>query len=77
MEENEPLPHFLWRAANKLPLLPEATPIRSKRSCLTGSSTSQTSGSSSKLLETPIPVSTVTPVTPIVTGTSVTEVEPP
>lgn len=75
MEENKPLPHHSWRAASKLPLLPEATPIRSKQSHLTGSSTSQTSSSSSELPETPIPVSIVTPVTPTVTGTSVTKVE--
>lgn len=77
MEENKPLHHHSWRAVSKQPLLPEVTPIQSKRSRLTGSSTSQTSGSSSKLLETPIPVCIVTPVTPTVTGTSVIEVECP
>lgn len=77
MEENQPLPHHSWRAASKPPLMPEATPTQSKQSHLIGSSTSQAFGSSSELPKTPIPISTVTPVTPIVTGTSVTEVESP
>ena len=76
MEENQPLTHRSQRAVSKLPLSREATPIQSKQSCLTGSSTSQASGSSSELLETPILVSTVTPVTPTITGTFVSEVEP-
>jgi len=75
VEENQPLPCGLRRAMSKLPLPLEATAIRSKRSCLTGSSTSQASGSSSQLPKTPTLESNVTPVTPKVTGTSVTKVE--
>ena len=77
MEENQPLPHRSRRAASKPPLPPEATPILSKQSRLTRSSTSQASGSSFELPETPIPISTVTLVTPTIIGTSVTEVESP
>ena len=77
MEENQPLPRRLWKGTSKLPLPLEATPIWSKLSHLTRSSTSQASSSSSELLETPIPISIVTPVTPMVTSTSVTEVGSP
>jgi len=76
MEENQPLPHRSRKTASKLPLLPEATPSRRKQSRLTESSTSQTSGSSSDLPESPILVHTAIPDTPIITGLSVTEVEP-
>ena len=77
MEEHQPLPHRSRRTTNKPPLSPKATRIRSKRSRLIESSTSQTSDSSFELLETPIPVSTVTAVTPTITGTFVTEVKSP
>ena len=76
MEENQPLPHLSRRAAIKPPLPLEATPIRSKRSHLTESSTSQTYGSF-ELPKTPISVSTVTQVTPIITSIFVTKVESP
>ncbi len=75
MEEHQPLPHPLWRSARKLPLPPEATPIQTKWSRLTESSTSRTSSSSSKLPESSILVSTKTPVTPTISSTSVPEEE--
>ena len=75
MEENQPLPRHSQTISSELPLLPEVTPSQKKRSHLIESSTSQTSGSSSDLPKSPIPASTVIPVTPTVTGLSATEVE--
>lgn len=77
MEENQPLPDHLWRATSKPPLMPKATLVRSKQSHLTASSISQASSYSYELIETPIPVSTTTLVTPMVTSTSITKVESP
>lgn len=58
------------------PLLPpEATLIWTKRSHLTESSASRTPSSSSGLLETFVSVATKTPVTPIISGTSVPKEE--
>lgn len=62
---------------SKQPFPLEDTPSWSKWSRLTESSTSQNSGSSSELPETPTPISTVILVTPTITGTSVTKVESP
>ena len=73
MEEHQPLHHRSWRTASKLPLSPEATPIRTKRSRLIESSTSRTPSSSSELPESYISVSTKTPVTPTISGTSFLE----
>lgn len=74
MAEHQPLPYHSWRTASKPPLPPKATPR--KQSHLTESSTSQTFGSSSELPESPILVSTMTLVTPIIIGTPIGEVEP-
>jgi len=76
VEENQPLPHRPRRTVSKPPLLPEATPSQRKRSHLTESSTSQTSGSSSDLPESPISIRTTILVTPTITGLSTTKVEP-
>ena len=76
MEENQPLPHCSCRTMSKPSLPLEATSSRRKWSCLTDSITSQTYGPSSNLLESPILVSIVIPITPTITGSSVTEVEP-
>lgn len=76
MEENQPLPRCLHRTMSKLPLPPEATPSRQKRSHLTESITSQTSSSSSDLPESLILIHTGIPVTPTITGLLATEVEP-
>ena len=75
MEEHQPLPRSSRRTASKPPLPPEATPIRTKQSRLTKSITSRTSSSSSELPESYISVSTETPVTPTISGTSVSEGE--
>lgn len=74
MEENQPLPHHLCRTTSKPALPPEATPSRQKQSHLTKST--QTFGSSFDLPKSPIPVRTMIPITPTITGLSATEVEP-
>lgn len=76
MEEHQILSCHLQRTASKSPLPPKATRSRKKWSHLTESGTSKTFGSSSELPESHISVSTMTPVTPIITGISVTKVEP-
>ncbi len=59
----------------KSPLPLEATPIRTKQSLLTKSSTSRTPSSSSKLPESSVLVSTETPVTPTISITSIPKEE--
>jgi len=75
VEEHQPLHHYSWRTLSKSPLPSEATPIRSKQSCLTKSSTSRTLDSSSKLPESSISISTETPITPTISGTSISKEE--
>jgi len=57
----------------KSPLPLEATPIRSKQSCLTKSSRSRTPSCSVELRESSIYVSTKTRVTPTIFGTSISK----
>lgn len=69
MEEHQPKPHHSQRKTSQLPLPLEATPIQTKRSHLTESSTSRNLGSSYGLPKTFVLVATKILVTPTIFGT--------